>query len=65
MYTWNPAIVSLMLAGSGGFGWLVVLIKLITRSGPQIKSMSAVTITAPIRILSKKLCWSPRFRGEL
>jgi len=54
-----------MLAAIGGFGWLVVLIKLITRSGPQIKSMSAVTITAPIRILSKKLCWSPRFRGEL
>ena len=57
-------MVSFMLAATGGFGSFVVLIKLITRRGPQIKSTNAISITAPIKILSTRLCGSPRYRGE-
>lgn len=53
-------MVSFMLAATGGFGSFVVLIKLITRRGPQINSTNAISITAPIKILSTRLCGSPR-----
>ena len=64
LYTWYPARVSLMLTATGGFGSLVVLIKLIMRSGPQIKSTNAISITAPIKNLITRLWGSPRYRGE-